>query len=215
MKFHTVLFDLDGTLTDPGEGITNSVRYALWKFGIEESDRKKLEKFIGPPLTRSFAEHYGFGEEKAKQALEYYREYFADKGIFENEIYPGIPGLLAELKGNGVSVVLATSKPEPFAREILRHFGIHGFFDLVAGNTLDEKRPLKSDVIGYLVNERGVRAGRETVMVGDRVYDVQGGKQFGLYTVAVAYGYGCPEELEGADRIAGTVEELRGILLGN
>ncbi|MBR6427405.1 MAG: HAD hydrolase-like protein [Clostridia bacterium] len=127
MKFHTVLFDLDGTLTYPGEGITNSVRYALWKFGIEESDRKKLEKFIGPPLTRSFAEHYGFGEEKAKQALEYYREYFADKGIFENEIYPGIPGLLAELKGNGVSVVLATSKPEPFAREILRHFGIYGF----------------------------------------------------------------------------------------
>ena len=213
MRFRTVLFDLDGTLTDPGEGITNSVRYALGKFGIEEPDRKKLEKFIGPPLTRSFEEHYGFGEEKAKQALKYYREYFADRGIFENEIYPGIPDLLASLKGNGVTVALATSKPEPFARKILRHFGIYDFFDLIAGNTLDERRPLKSDVIGYLVSERGVTAGRETAMVGDRVYDVQGGKLFGLFTVAVAYGYGCPEELEEADRTAGTVDELRGILI--
>ena len=215
MKFRTVLFDLDGTLTDPGEGITNSVRYALGKFGIDEPDRKKLEKFIGPPLIQSFSEHYGFDEERARLALKYYREYFTAKGIFENEIYPGIPELLRSLKDKNLLVALATSKPEPFAEKILEHFGIRACFDVVAGNTLDEARPLKDDVISYLVNCCGIPADRSTAMVGDRKFDVRGGAKFGMFTVAVAYGYGSDEELKGADATALTVGRLGEILLGD
>ena len=125
-----LLFDLDGTLTDPGEGITNSVAYALRKFGIEVENRAELYKFIGPPLVNSFMEYYGFSREDAERALAYYREYFAPHGIFENEIYPGIAGMLERLDGAGKTLILATSKPQEFAKKILEHFEIDRYFSM-------------------------------------------------------------------------------------
>ena len=131
-KYEYVLFDLDGTLTDPALGITNSVMYALKKFGISVSDRSELFRFIGPPLMYSFKTYYGFDDEKAKLALDYYRDRFADGGKFENEVYPGIAELLAELRSAGSRIILATSKPEEFSVEILEHFDLLKYFDFVA-----------------------------------------------------------------------------------
>ena len=130
--YRYILFDLDGTLTDPGMGITNSVAYALDKFSITVPDRSELYKFIGPPLVDSFMNYYGFSEEDANRAVAYYREYFKPTGIYENEIYDGVPELLEGLKAQGKTVILATSKPEIFAHEILKHFGIFSYFDLAA-----------------------------------------------------------------------------------
>jgi phosphoglycolate phosphatase len=129
MSYRYCLFDLDGTLTDPGIGITNSVMYALRKFGISVSDRSELYSFIGPPLGESFQKQYGFSEEQSRQAVEYYREYFRAGGIFENTVYDGIPELLKELKRKGVTVALATSKPYEVAVQIVRHFGLYPCLD--------------------------------------------------------------------------------------
>ena len=137
-----ILFDLDGTLTDPGLGITNAVMHALKKFNIEVPDRSELYKFIGPPLLESFQKYYGMSEEESQMALQYYREYFKPYGLYENTVYDGIEELLVTLKAQGKKLILATSKPEPFAVEILRHFGLDKYFDFVAGATMDEKRSL-------------------------------------------------------------------------
>ena len=210
MKIKFALFDLDGTLTDPALGITNSVMYALKKFGIEVCERRSLYKFIGPPLIDSFMEFYGFSKEDAERALAYYREYFASKGLYENVLYEGIDRLLSQLKENGIKVVLATSKPEEYAKEILKHFGILKYFDYISGATMDEKRNTKDAVIDYAINNIKNFNLQTAVMVGDRRFDIEGGKQFGMKTVAVTYGYGTNEELIGAkpDYIAKTVEEL-------
>ena len=148
MKF--VFFDLDGTLTDPGIGITNSVMYALKKFGIEEKDRKELFRFIGPPLIPSFMKYYGFSKEEAVRAVVFYREYYAERGIFENKLYAGIPELLGKLKDDGIKVVMATSKPEIFAEKIAKHYDIAKYFDLIAGATESETRTEKDEVIAEL-----------------------------------------------------------------
>lgn len=205
-----LLFDLDGTLTEPEAGITNSIRYALKKYGIEETDRRKLRLCIGPPLIDSFENLWGFDHEKAVQAVVYYREYFADKGIFENEIYGGIPELLANCKAAGHTVVLATSKPEEYAARILEHFGILQYFDLVAGNTLKEERPKKEDVLAYIKGLYPDLCEENGIMIGDRKYDVEGARSLSLPCIAVLYGHGSREELEtaGADSIVSTVNEL-------
>ncbi len=153
--YKTILFDLDGTLTDPAEGITNSVAYALEKYGIKVEDKKALNSFIGPPLNDSFMKYYGFTPEKAMEAIWVYREYFRDKGIFENEVYEGIPLLLEKIKQSGRKIVLATSKPEEFALRILEHFELIKYFDVVAGASMDEKRNKKGDVIRYAVEKGG------------------------------------------------------------
>ena len=227
-KYEYVLFDLDGTLTDPALGITNSVMYALKKFGISVSDRSELFRFIGPPLMYSFKTYYGFVDEKAKLALDYYRDRFADGGKFENEVYPGIAELLAELRSAGSRIILATSKPEEFSVEILEHFDLLKYFDFVAGNTLDEARPEKRQVIEHILNSvpdirRTLRTaeGRPaletsgTVMVGDRCYDVTGAAEFGIPAVGVLFGYGTKAELEeaGAAETAVSVAALRRLLL--
>lgn len=210
----TIFFDLDGTITDPGEGITNSVAYALSKFGIEENDRKKLYPFIGPPLYDSFVNYYGMTHNDANLAIAYYREYFAPIGIFENEVYDGVYDMLGSLKANGKTLVLATSKPEEFARSILEHFDLVKYFDLVFGATMDEKRNKKDEVIAYALSESGTDP-QNGVMVGDRKYDVCGGRKNGLLTVGVLFGYGSRSELSeaGADHIAESVYELKKILL--
>lgn len=207
--YNTVLFDLDGTLTDPGIGITNSVAYALKKYGIEVEDRKSLYPFIGPPLQDSFMKYYGFSEEKALEAIWCYREYFADKGLFENEVYEGVRELLGKIRQSGRKTVVATSKPEEFAVRILEHFGLLEYFDVVAGASMDEKRNKKGDVIRYAM-EKGGFSDEGTVMIGDREHDIFGAKENGMDSIGVLYGYGDREELEGAGAtyIAEGVEDI-------
>ena len=208
--YNTILFDLDGTLTDPGIGITNSVAYALKKHGIEVTDRTKLYPFIGPPLLDSFQRFYGFSEEQSEQAVADYREYFREKGLFENEVYSGVEELLQRLKESGKRLIIATSKPEEFAVKILKHFGLASYFDYIVGATMDSSRSKKGDVIAYALEVCGITDKADVVMVGDREHDVLGAKENGLDSVGVLYGYGSREELEkaGATCVAETVEDI-------
>ena len=194
IMYDYLLFDLDGTLTDPGEGITNSVIYALKKWGIEVKDRRELYPFIGPPLSASFSKYYGFSESDSLKCVEYYREYFRDKGIFENRVYSGIPELLETLQRSGKRLVLATSKPELFAKRILEHFDLTRYFFFVAGASMDESRNKKADVIRYALKELGEPERDRVVMIGDREQDVTGAKLNGLDSIGVLYGYGDREE---------------------
>lgn len=196
--YQNILFDLDGTLTDPGIGITNSVMYALKKFQIEVEDRTTLFKFIGPPLKASFEKYYGFSKEESELALQYYREYFKPKGLYENQVYKGVRELLTELKSRNKTLILATSKPEEFAIEILKHFDLYPYFDFVAGATMDSSRVKKEDVILYALQSYGISDLSSAIMIGDREHDILGAKQVGLDSIGVLYGYGDYEELKGA-----------------
>ena len=208
--FETILFDLDGTLTDPALGITNSVAYALSKWDISVNDRSELFKFIGPPLLDSFAEYYGFSHEQSRLALKYYREYFTDRGMFENRVYEGIPQLLSQLKAQGKRLIVATSKPEEFAVRILHHFGLDRYFDFIGGASMDETRVKKADVIQYALETCNITDRSSVVMVGDRLHDINGAKACGLPSIGVAYGYGSIDELKdaGADFIAISVQDI-------
>ena len=212
--YHYILFDLDGTLTDPAEGITNSVMYALRKFGIEEHDRTKLFSFIGPPLIDSFMEKYGFSEAQAREATGYFREYFREKGIFENVPYKGMTECLRTLKESGRTLILATSKPDVFAEMILERFGFAPYFDHVFGASMDETRTRKDEVIAYALSEAGIMDASECVMVGDRKHDVEGARMNGIDAIGVLFGYGSRKELEeaGAAYLAETVEDIVRIL---
>ncbi len=208
--YNTVLFDLDGTLTDPGEGITNSIAYALSKYGIDIADRRELYCFIGPPLVDSFMKYYGFSEEQANQAVAFYREFFKTKGIYQNKLYDGVPEMLSCLKKSGKTVALATSKPEVFAKEILGYFGIEGYFDFIGGATLDGTRSKKGDVVNYVLSSLSLTDKKTAVMVGDREQDINGAKQNGIDSIGVLFGYGSVDELTsaGATYIAKTVEDI-------
>lgn len=192
-----LLFDLDGTLTDPGLGITNSVMYALQKFGIKVEDRTSLYKFIGPPLRDSFEAFYGFSREDSELAVQYYREYFKDKGLYENEVYDGIEDLLIQLKERDRTLLVATSKPEPFAIKILQHFNLYDYFDFVAGATMDETRNNKADIIQYALESYNIEKS-SAVMIGDREHDIIGAKENNLDSIGVLYGYGSCDELKNA-----------------
>lgn len=214
---HILLFDLDGTLTDPGIGITNSVMYALKTFGIIEHDRTKLYPFIGPPLLNSFMEFYGFDEPKAEEAVTRYREYYRDKGIHENLVYNGIPELLKRLKAEGEIILLATSKPETFAKQILVHFDLMQCFTIAAGSDFEQTRNTKSKVIAYALDMYAQMSGsniqalkESAIMIGDRSYDIEGAKENSILSVGVLWGYGSREELEkaGADSVIETPEDL-------
>ena len=210
-----LLFDLDGTLTDPQEGITNSVAYALRQYGIIE-DPKNLIRFIGPPLHVSFHDWYGFDEDKAFEAVAHYRVYFGDKGIFENAVFDGIPEMLRDLRAAGFTLVLATSKPEVYAKQILEHFDLTKYFHHICGATMDASRSRKADVITYALETAGITDKAQAVMVGDRHHDIEGGIENGLETVGVLFGYGSREELNkaGAHHIVSTVSELHTLLKG-
>ena len=211
-----ILFDLDGTLTDPGMGITNSVAHALSHFGITVTDRTQLYRFIGPPLMDSFMEYYGFTEEQAQEAVRVYREYFADKGWAENTVYSGIEALLADLVAAGKILLVATSKPQIFAERILVHFGLDKYFTHICGVALQAPRGYsKADVIRDALDRAGVSDLTTAVMVGDRHHDIDGAKVVGISSVGVLYGYGDREEHEaaGADAIAESVAELKAMLL--
>ncbi len=211
-----ILFDLDGTLTDPGVGITNSVMHALAHFGITVSDRSELYRFIGPPLMDSFMEYYGLTEEQAAEAVKVYRTYFADRGWAENTVYEGIEALLAELTAAGKVLLVATSKPQIFAERILIHFGLDKYFAHICGVALQAPRGYsKADVIRDALNRLGAVDLSAAVMVGDRHHDIDGAKAVGISSVGVLYGYGNQAEHEqaGADAIAESVDALKRILL--
>ncbi len=209
MKFKYVFFDLDGTLTDPGLGITNSVIYALDKFGIKVNDRTELYKFIGPPLMDSFRDFYGFDDEKAMLAMKYYREYFGDKGLFENQVYEGIPKVLAELKDRGHILMVATSKPTLYTLRILDKFDLSRYFDFVSGSAMDEKNSSKAQIIKYAIDYNNL-APEDIIMIGDRRHDIIGAKANSVYCAGVLYGYGDLYELQkaGADDIIETVDSI-------
>ena len=215
--FDYILFDLDGTLTDPKEGITKSVQFALHYFGILEPDLKKLEKFIGPPLTESFIEFYNFDHKKAVQAVEKYRERFAKVGLYENKVYPGIESLLKKLKQDNKVLAIASSKPTIFVRKILEYFKLDSYFTVIMGSELDGKRSKKEDVVEACLKELFPNKPIDydkTVMVGDRKFDVEGAKAFGLMSIGVGYGYAGSRELmdAGPDFYVATVKELEKLL---
>jgi len=193
-SYKHIIFDLDGTLTDPGSGITNSIMYSLKKFNIE-SERSTLYKFIGPPLRESFSVYYGFDKAQAEQAVQYYREYFSEKGIFENEIYPGIYNLLEELHLLNRRLYIATSKPQEYAERILDYFDIGKYFEFVSGSNMDGSMSAKSDLIDLIIPRIDKDALHETIMVGDRKYDIEGAKHHHIDSAAVLYGYGEKSEL--------------------
>lgn len=216
--FLYLLFDLDGTLTDPKQGITKSVQYALQAQGIEEPDLDKLEPFIGPPLKDSFMEFYGMDEEHALEAVAKYRERFTVTGLFENELIPGIPHLLANVKKCGAKIAIASSKPTVLVERILEHFDIAKYFDVVVGSEMDGTRSKKEEVVEealrQLVVEEPEDKKASIAMIGDRKFDIEGAIAHSLTGVGVAFGYAAPGELEqaGADYIANTVEELEAFL---
>lgn len=214
-NFEYILFDLDGTITDSGEGITKSVQYALRFFGILEDNLKELNKFIGPPLKDSFKRYYKFDDKKAELGLLKYREYYADKGIYENSLYDGIIELLEILKKNNKKIVLATSKPEFYAKEILKYFKINEYFTFVAGADFEETRVNKDDVIKYAIENANISDLSKVIMVGDREYDIIGAKENNIKSIGVLYGYGDVIELTQAraDYIVKNTNELLNILL--
>ena len=215
--YDVILFDLDGTLTDSGLGITNSVAYALKKYGIEVTDRTELYKFIGPPLRESFEKYYGFSEKEAEKAVEYYREYYVDKGIFENTVYFGIEDLLKEIRNSGKRAIVATSKPQVFAKRILEHFGLADYFEQIAGASLDETRTKKDEVIAYVLETCGISDRSRVLMVGDREHDILGAKKNGIDSLGVLFGYGGYAELKeaGASYIAETVKDIYPVVFGS
>ncbi|WP_223552979.1 HAD family hydrolase [Lysinibacillus sphaericus] len=213
-KYSVVLFDLDGTISDPKIGITKSVQYALQKADIEVSDLDELESFIGPPLQVSFREIYGFNDAQIEQAISDYRERFTERGMFENKLYENIPALLADLKQQGYRLAIATSKPTLFAEQILKYFNLEHFFDLVAGSNLDGTRSAKGEIIAFVREHFNEVDNNQFMMIGDRKYDIVGAHENLIDSIGVTYGYGSLEELTDAQAtyIVNSVNEIKELL---
>ena len=214
-KYQYALFDLDGTLTDSANGIINSVSYALSKFGIDTVDRSQLKCFIGPPLIDSFETFCGFPHDKADKAVEYYREYFKDTGIFENSLYQGIPELLKSLSDEEITLIVATSKPEIFAKKIAAHFDIEKYFSSIIGATMDGTLSAKKDIIAHALKTHGIADKSSVIMIGDRHHDIEGAVANEIDSIGVLYGYGSLDELvsSGATYTVNTPDEIKDILI--
>lgn len=198
MKYKVILFDLDGTLTDPQEGICKSINHALSYYGIEKP-LSQLTKYIGPPLLKTFSELVG--EENAKDAIRYYRERFSVVGLYENEIYPNVKETLSQLKEKGYTLCTASSKPQIYVEKILHHFDIAQYFTVIGGATLDGKIGEKEQVIEVVLD--AVKADKtSTVMVGDTRFDLIGAEKMGLDAIGVTYGFASRDELEQYSHIA-------------
>jgi phosphoglycolate phosphatase len=200
--YDTYLFDLDGTLSDPEEGITSGITYALSTFGIVEPDPAVFRSWIGPPLHTMFKRHYGFDDREVRQLITNFRSYFDSRGIFENVLYEGIEQMLCRLRQQKKQIMLATSKPEPFARRILEHFHIISYFDYIGANTFENVRPEKIDVIAHVMERHSLSSQDALVMVGDRSFDVASAQKLGIDAIGVTYGFGTVEELRAWDPIA-------------
>ena len=214
MRYQYLLFDLDGTITDPKVGITTCVQYALEHFGIHEPDNDKLEPFIGPPLQDSFEQFYHMD---AETAVAKYRERFQTVGLYENEIYDGMADLLKTLKEGGCRLAVASSKPTVFVKKILEHFDVVQYFDVVVGSELDGSRAKKEEVVQEALRQldpKGQVSSGQMVMIGDRYFDVQGAKAHHLDSIGVAYGYAAEGELQqaGATFVVDTVQQLKELL---
>ena len=194
MHYQNILFDLDGTLTDPREGITRSIQYALAQLGIDEPDLRRLEHFIGPPLLQCFMSTYGFDEARAWEAVNHYRVRFKDTGLYENRVFDGVGEVLALLGGQGRTLFIATSKPTVFAAEIARHFDFARHFKVIYGSELDGSRTNKVELIEHLLRLEGLDPA-QTLMIGDRKHDLIGAHRNGLSAAGVGYGFGSREEL--------------------
>ena len=216
MNKEFLFFDLDGTLTDPKIGITKSVQHSLRAFGIHVDNPDDLVAFIGPPLRDSYKKFYSFSDDDAEKAVEKYREYFSEQGIFENAIYPGIEALLKSQAASGRKLAVATSKPTVYAEKILKHFDIDSYFTFVAGSELDGRRSSKDLVIQYALDNLSISDVGRVIMVGDREHDILGAKALGMDGIGVLYGYGDYDELShaGADYIVAGVNELSALLAG-
>lgn len=213
--FDFVLFDLDGTLTDPKEGITNCVKYALESFGITEEDEAVLLRFIGPPLIDSFTGIYGMSKTDAEKAVEKYRERFSKTGLFENALLGGAEEILCNLKKKGIKTALATSKPYVYAKRIIENYGIDKYFDCAVGSELDGTRNYKDEVIAEVLKRIKPANLSKVVMIGDRKHDIIGSKKCGIASIGLRCGYAEPGELEaaGADYIFNNIFELQNFLL--
>lgn len=213
MKYTNILFDLDGTLTDPKEGIINSVKFALSKMGVNESEVGDLMKFIGPPLHVSFRDFCGFSGEAVEDGVRYFRKYYAEIGINENEIFPGVAELLEELQKAGANMFIATSKPTVFAEKVLDQFGIDKYFQCVLGSNLNGTESGKTEIISHLIEKFKLEKDK-TVMIGDRFYDIIGAKENGIDSIGVTFGYGGETELKeaGATYICKSVKEFNKIM---
>ena len=207
----TILFDLDGTLTDSGEGIINCVIYALERFGLPIPEREALRYFVGPPLHESFVKQ-GVPADRAEEAVAVYRERYVPIGMFENTPYPGIREMLESLQASGHTLYVASSKPEWMCVEILKHFDLANYFKMICGATMDTSRTNKEAVIEYLIQENG--KADNMIMVGDTKFDVIGAKAHGIPCIGVSWGYGSVEEMQtaGAHAIAHTTGELSEML---
>jgi phosphoglycolate phosphatase len=214
-KYKIILFDLDGTLSDPKEGITKSVQYALEKMGMVETDFDKLKRFIGPPLQVSFAEYSNFDEEHTQRAIDFYRDRFKETGMFENELYSNIPLLLKSLKEQQYTLVVATCKPTVFSKQILKYFNIDQYFDLIVGSNLDGTRTSKTDIIQYILDKYKDNQQHDFIMIGDRKHDIIGAKNTGIDSIGVTYGYGSFEEISQSKPtyIVKTVKQLKNFLM--
>lgn len=212
--YQNILFDLDGTLVNSEEGITKSVSYSLAKFGIKE-DPKNLTCFIGPPLFSSFSMFYGFSEEKAVEAVSYYREYYSEFGVHMNRVYDGMENLLKKLKAEGKTIILATSKYEYYAKKILEEIGFAKYFDFAAGSLADGARSEKKEVIAHILQTMHIEDLSNTVMIGDRKHDIIGANEIGIDSIGVLYGFGSKEELSsyGATYIANDMDEIFRIII--
>lgn len=215
MKVDSVLFDLDGTVTDPKPGVTRSIQYALEKMGRPVPAADDLVWCIGPPLLDSFRQLLGPNGHQAQKALAHYRERYGEVGKFENRVYPDIPETLMRLRKSGRRIYLATAKPLVFAGEIIDHFGLAPHFNGIYGSRLDGGLNDKGALIAHILTEESLAADR-AVMVGDRKYDMAGARKNGLATIGVTYGYGTKEELRtaGADHIASTPLAIEAVLRG-
>lgn len=217
LPFDTLLFDLDGTLTDSKDGIIHSFRFALEKMGVPCAEPAELGFLVGPPLLHSMTGHFGMDEASAQRAVEIYREYFSEIGMYENKVYAGVPEMLGRLKGSGKRLILATSKLTLFTERILKHFELDQYFSLVVGSNHDGTRATKGEVIAAALAQLEPGAAARSVMIGDREHDIIGARQNGLRCIAVTYGYGSQEELEaaGAEWIVGSVGELEALIAGD
>ncbi len=208
--YDIVLFDLDGTLIDSELGITNCAIYALGKFGVHIADKKELRAFIGPPLFDSFSKTYGFSDDDAAKAVDYYRERFSEKGILEFSVYDGMEALLSRLKAAGKVLIVATSKYELYAQQIIDSIGFSKYFSLVVGSCKDGSRAAKADVISYALKKCGPHDPTRVVMIGDRKHDILGARAVGIDSIGVLHGFGDREELtsHGATYIAQSTDHI-------
>lgn len=214
MTYQQILFDLDGTITDSAEGIYNSIRFALLEMGRPPLEAFELKKFIGPPLIHSFQQYCGMSAAESEQAVQYYREYYREHGIYENRLYDGIELVLRQLKKADKMLYIATSKPEPFAKQIVTYFSLDQYFQGVYGATLDGTRSKKGAVIRYALEEAKITDVSQTLMIGDRSHDIVGAKENELDSTGVLYGFGSESELAeaGADYIVEQPLELLSII---